>query len=74
MEQLDLGQIVYSYCGKRVYSGSYACGKCANKIFGDIVYNYRENIKREDLKYEVISRPDCYYGRNCRIIIFFCPL
>lgn len=45
---------------------SIICYPCGLKVFKDLAYLYREKIPRDQLPAEASSRPDCYWGRNCR--------
>lgn len=42
------------------------CYACSLWIFKDLAYSYRKNIPKDQLPGEVTSRPDCYWGHNCR--------
>ncbi|KAH9503915.1 hypothetical protein Btru_064136 [Bulinus truncatus] len=42
------------------------CYPCGLRNFKDLAYCYRRDIPEEDLPAEVKSRPNCYWGKNCR--------
>ncbi|XP_062508883.1 E3 ubiquitin-protein ligase CHFR-like isoform X2 [Corticium candelabrum] len=42
------------------------CYRCCLTNFQQLVYFYRKDLPVEDLPIEVVSRPDCYWGKNCR--------
>ncbi|TPX65324.1 hypothetical protein SpCBS45565_g05260 [Spizellomyces sp. 'palustris'] len=49
-----------------VAADTIACTTCATRLFCEICYLYREDIDPEALPTAVRSRPDCWYGRECR--------
>ncbi|XP_020561827.1 E3 ubiquitin-protein ligase CHFR isoform X1 [Oryzias latipes] len=42
------------------------CFCCGLRAFKELAYKYRQNIPASELPATVTSRPDCYWGRNCR--------
>ncbi|XP_030647577.1 E3 ubiquitin-protein ligase CHFR [Chanos chanos] len=50
----------------RINSNAVLCYCCGLRAFKELAYKYRENIPASDLPAAVTSRPDCYWGRNCR--------
>ena len=42
------------------------CHACWEAVFATLCYQYRAAIPAADLPAEVTSRPDCWYGRECR--------
>ncbi|XP_059176210.1 E3 ubiquitin-protein ligase CHFR-like isoform X2 [Physella acuta] len=42
------------------------CYACGLRNFKDLAYYYRKNIPNDELPAEVRSRPNCYWGKNCR--------
>uniref|UniRef100_A0A3B3DUP3 E3 ubiquitin-protein ligase CHFR n=1 Tax=Oryzias melastigma TaxID=30732 RepID=A0A3B3DUP3_ORYME len=45
---------------------SILCLCCGLRAFRELAYKYRQNIPASELPAAVTSRPDCYWGRNCR--------
>ncbi|XP_071848871.1 E3 ubiquitin-protein ligase CHFR-like [Apostichopus japonicus] len=45
---------------------SILCYSCGMKVFKELAYPYRDSIPRDQLPAEATSRPNCYWGRNCR--------
>ncbi|XP_049326546.1 E3 ubiquitin-protein ligase CHFR isoform X1 [Astyanax mexicanus] len=50
----------------RINANSLLCYCCGLRNFKELAYKYRENIPASELPAAVTSRPDCYWGRNCR--------
>ncbi|XP_030273793.1 E3 ubiquitin-protein ligase CHFR isoform X3 [Sparus aurata] len=50
----------------RVSADAILCYCCGLRAFKELAYKYRQNIPSSELPAAVISRPDCYWGRNCR--------
>ncbi|XP_071208809.1 E3 ubiquitin-protein ligase CHFR-like isoform X1 [Salvelinus alpinus] len=50
----------------RINSNAILCFCCGLRAFGELAYKYRQNIPASALPAVVTSRPDCYWGRNCR--------
>ncbi|CAG5123369.1 unnamed protein product, partial [Candidula unifasciata] len=42
------------------------CYGCGFQAFKELAYYYRKDIPAESLPKEVTSRPNCYWGKNCR--------
>ncbi|XP_076003628.1 E3 ubiquitin-protein ligase CHFR [Genypterus blacodes] len=42
------------------------CFCCGLRAFKELAYKYRQSIPSSELPAAVTSRPDCYWGRNCR--------
>ncbi|XP_063310485.1 E3 ubiquitin-protein ligase CHFR isoform X2 [Pelobates fuscus] len=50
----------------RINGTTVLCYFCGLRNFRDLTYQYRQNIPAADLPVSVTSRPNCYWGRNCR--------
>ncbi|XP_054450168.1 E3 ubiquitin-protein ligase CHFR [Pteronotus mesoamericanus] len=50
----------------RVVGSTVLCYCCGLRSFRELAYQYRQNIPASELPVAVTSRPDCYWGRNCR--------
>uniref|UniRef100_A0A4W5MI42 E3 ubiquitin-protein ligase CHFR n=1 Tax=Hucho hucho TaxID=62062 RepID=A0A4W5MI42_9TELE len=50
----------------RINSNAIMCFCCGLRAFKELAYKYRQNIPGSELPAGVTSRPDCYWGRNCR--------
>ncbi|CAB1319967.1 unnamed protein product [Coregonus sp. 'balchen'] len=50
----------------RINSNAIMCFCCGLRAFKELAYKYRQNIPASELPAAVTSRPDCYWGRNCR--------
>ncbi|XP_063502945.1 E3 ubiquitin-protein ligase CHFR isoform X23 [Pongo pygmaeus] len=50
----------------RVTGDTILCYCCGLRSFRELTYQYRQNIPASELPVAVTSRPDCYWGRNCR--------
>ncbi|CAK6439916.1 unnamed protein product [Pipistrellus nathusii] len=50
----------------RVSGSTVLCYCCGLRSFRELAYQYRQNIPASELPVAVMSRPDCYWGRNCR--------
>ncbi|KAL2092214.1 hypothetical protein ACEWY4_012012 [Coilia grayii] len=50
----------------RVNASAVLCYCCGLRAFKELAYKYRESIPSSELPATVTSRPDCYWGRNCR--------
>ncbi|XP_063051245.1 E3 ubiquitin-protein ligase CHFR [Engraulis encrasicolus] len=50
----------------RVNASAVLCYCCGLRAFKELAYKYRERIPAAELPAAVMSRPDCYWGRNCR--------
>nr|XP_005990299.1 PREDICTED: E3 ubiquitin-protein ligase CHFR [Latimeria chalumnae] len=61
---LQRGLFVLSDFG--VNSNTLLCYCCGLRNFRELAYQYRKSIPASDLPAAVTSRPDCYWGRNCR--------
>ncbi|XP_070573140.1 E3 ubiquitin-protein ligase CHFR-like isoform X2 [Ptychodera flava] len=42
------------------------CYPCGLRNFKELAYQFRRDIPRSELPASVTSRPDCYWGKNCR--------
>uniref|UniRef100_A0A8C6UB29 E3 ubiquitin-protein ligase CHFR n=1 Tax=Neogobius melanostomus TaxID=47308 RepID=A0A8C6UB29_9GOBI len=59
--------LVYHFCSdSRITANTVLCYSCGLRTFKELAYKYRVNIPAYDLPSGVTSRPDCYWGRNCR--------
>ncbi|XP_072042861.1 E3 ubiquitin-protein ligase CHFR-like [Amphiura filiformis] len=65
--KLDAGQYT---CPDRprhqVTSETPVCYTCGMKNFQQLAYQYRKDVPRDQLPAEVLSRSNCYWGKNCR--------
>lgn len=50
----------------RISANTILCFCCGMRAFKELAYKYRQNIPTSELPAAVASRPDCYWGRNCR--------
>ncbi|XP_021568729.1 E3 ubiquitin-protein ligase CHFR isoform X2 [Carlito syrichta] len=50
----------------RVTGNTVLCYCCGLRSFRELTYQYRQNIPASELPVAVTTRPDCYWGRNCR--------
>ncbi|XP_068422622.1 E3 ubiquitin-protein ligase CHFR [Clinocottus analis] len=50
----------------RISPNAILCFCCGLRAFKELAYEYRKNIPLPELPAAVTSRPDCYWGRNCR--------
>ncbi|XP_048848057.1 E3 ubiquitin-protein ligase CHFR isoform X2 [Brienomyrus brachyistius] len=50
----------------RITANTVLCHCCGLRAFKELAYKYRQNIPASELPAAVTSRPDCYWGRNCR--------
>ncbi|XP_075688818.1 E3 ubiquitin-protein ligase CHFR [Rhinoderma darwinii] len=50
----------------RINGNTVLCYFCGLRNFRDLAYQYRQNIPPSELPVAVTSRPNCYWGRNCR--------
>ncbi|KAJ8263430.1 hypothetical protein COCON_G00158870 [Conger conger] len=50
----------------RIAANAVLCYCCGLRAFKELAYKYRQNIPPTELPAAVTSRPDCYWGRNCR--------
>lgn len=56
----------YSLSDPRISADVVLCFCCGLRAFKELAYKYRQNILPTELPATVTSRPDCYWGRNCR--------
>ncbi|KAM4616371.1 E3 ubiquitin-protein ligase CHFR isoform 2-T2 [Polymixia lowei] len=61
-----LQQGTYYLSDYRVTANAILCFCCGLRAFKELAYKYRQNIPPSELPAAVMSRPDCYWGRNCR--------
>ncbi|OCT98331.1 E3 ubiquitin-protein ligase CHFR-like [Xenopus laevis] len=50
----------------RINGTTVLCYFCGLRNFRILIYQYRQNIPASELPVTVTSRPNCYWGRNCR--------
>uniref|UniRef100_A0A672S5M9 E3 ubiquitin-protein ligase CHFR n=1 Tax=Sinocyclocheilus grahami TaxID=75366 RepID=A0A672S5M9_SINGR len=50
----------------RITANSFLCYCCGLRTFRELAYKYREHIPAPELPDSVTTRPNCYWGRNCR--------
>ncbi|XP_034451842.1 E3 ubiquitin-protein ligase CHFR isoform X1 [Hippoglossus hippoglossus] len=61
-----LQQANYCLTDCRISANTVTCFCCGLRAFKELAYKYRQNITLSELPAAVASRPDCYWGRNCR--------
>ncbi|XP_048044635.1 E3 ubiquitin-protein ligase CHFR isoform X1 [Megalobrama amblycephala] len=59
-------QGLYHLSDYRITANSFLCYCCGLRTFRELAYKYRERIPPSELPDAVTTRPDCYWGRNCR--------
>nr|XP_020445995.1 E3 ubiquitin-protein ligase CHFR isoform X2 [Monopterus albus] len=64
LQGLEQGSYYLSDC--RISANTILCLWCGLRAFKELAYIYRQNIPPSELPAAVTSRPDCYWGRNCR--------
>ncbi|TDH12353.1 hypothetical protein EPR50_G00046070 [Perca flavescens] len=64
LHNLQQGDYYLSDC--RISPNAIVCFCCGLRAFKELAYKYRQNIPASELPAAVTSRPDCYWGRNCR--------
>ncbi|KFZ50333.1 E3 ubiquitin-protein ligase CHFR, partial [Podiceps cristatus] len=63
---LALQRGVFMLSDYRITGNTVLCYCCGLRSFRELAYQYRQNIPLAELPVTVTSRPDCYWGRNCR--------
>ncbi|KAJ8286002.1 hypothetical protein GJAV_G00033380 [Gymnothorax javanicus] len=63
---LALQQGTFYLSDYRIAANTVLCYCCGLRYFKELAYKYRQNIPPSELPAAVTSRPDCYWGRNCR--------
>ncbi|XP_028912372.1 E3 ubiquitin-protein ligase CHFR [Ornithorhynchus anatinus] len=63
---LALQRGVFMLSDYRITGNTVLCYCCGLRSFRELTYQYRQNIPASELPVTVTSRPDCYWGRNCR--------
>ncbi|XP_048369950.1 E3 ubiquitin-protein ligase CHFR isoform X2 [Sphaerodactylus townsendi] len=63
---LALQRGVFVLSDYRITGETVLCYCCGLRSFRELAYQYRRNIPVSELPVTVTSRPDCYWGRNCR--------
>ncbi|XP_031246983.1 E3 ubiquitin-protein ligase CHFR [Mastomys coucha] len=63
---LALQRGVFILSDYRISGNTVLCYCCGLRSFRELTYQYRQNIPASELPVTVTSRPDCYWGRNCR--------
>ncbi len=63
---LALQRGVFMLSDYRITGNTVLCYCCGLRSFRELAYQYRQNIPVAELPVTVTSRPDCYWGRNCR--------
>ncbi|KAK2902450.1 E3 ubiquitin-protein ligase CHFR isoform X1 [Channa argus] len=61
-----LQQGTFTLTDGRISANTILCFCCGMVAFKELAYKYRQNIPPCELPAAVTSRPDCYWGRNCR--------
>ncbi|XP_014841479.1 PREDICTED: E3 ubiquitin-protein ligase CHFR [Poecilia mexicana] len=64
LQGLQEGKFLLTDC--RISADTLLCSCCGLRAFKELAYKYRQNIPPSELPASVTSRPDCYWGRNCR--------
>ncbi|KAK5871661.1 hypothetical protein PBY51_004526 [Eleginops maclovinus] len=64
LQALQQGNYYLSDC--RISPNATLCYCCGLRSFKELAYKFRQNIPAPELPAAVTSRPDCYWGRNCR--------
>ncbi|XP_038129513.1 E3 ubiquitin-protein ligase CHFR [Cyprinodon tularosa] len=64
LQSLQEGKYLLTDC--RISANTIVCSCCGLHSFKELAYKYRQSIPRSELPASVTSRPDCYWGRNCR--------
>ncbi|XP_078362422.1 E3 ubiquitin-protein ligase CHFR-like isoform X2 [Oculina patagonica] len=49
-----------------INSSTVLCYRCGLRNFQELAYQFRRDIPRDKLPESVLSRVDCYWGKNCR--------
>ncbi|XP_030073587.1 E3 ubiquitin-protein ligase CHFR [Microcaecilia unicolor] len=57
---------VFMLSDYRISGNTVLCYCCGLRSFRELTYQYRQNISPSELPVGVTSRPNCYWGRNCR--------
>ncbi|KAG8455965.1 hypothetical protein GDO86_001960 [Hymenochirus boettgeri] len=57
---------VFIHSDYRINATTVLCYFCGLRNFRILSYQYRQNIPATELPVTVTSRPNCYWGRNCR--------
>nr|XP_033810815.1 E3 ubiquitin-protein ligase CHFR [Geotrypetes seraphini]XP_033810816.1 E3 ubiquitin-protein ligase CHFR [Geotrypetes seraphini] len=63
---LALQRGVFMLSDYRISGSTVLCYCCGLRSFRELTYQYRQNIPPSELPAAVTSRPNCYWGRNCR--------
>ncbi|MEJ1281887.1 checkpoint with forkhead and ring finger domains [Cricetulus griseus] len=63
---LALQRGIFLLSDYRITGNTVLCYCCGLRSFRELTYQYRQNIPASELPVTVTSRPDCYWGRNCR--------
>ncbi|XP_054466538.1 E3 ubiquitin-protein ligase CHFR [Anoplopoma fimbria] len=64
LQALEQGN--YYLSDYRISPNAILCFCCGLRAFKELAYKYRQNIPPHELPAAATSRPDCYWGRNCR--------
>ncbi|XP_069562713.1 E3 ubiquitin-protein ligase CHFR [Brachyistius frenatus] len=64
LQGLQQGNYFLTDC--RISANTILCHCCGLRAFKELAYKYRQNIPPSELPAAATSRPDCYWGRNCR--------
>ncbi|XP_041855194.1 E3 ubiquitin-protein ligase CHFR [Melanotaenia boesemani] len=64
LQDMQQGNYVLTDC--RITANTILCFCCGLRAFKELAYKYRQNIPPSELPAAVTSRPDCYWGCNCR--------
>ncbi|KAM4745932.1 E3 ubiquitin-protein ligase CHFR [Anableps anableps] len=64
LQGLQQGKYLLTDC--RISADTVLCSCCGLRAFKELAYKYRQNIPLSELPASATSRPDCYWGRNCR--------
>ncbi|XP_029998869.1 E3 ubiquitin-protein ligase CHFR isoform X1 [Sphaeramia orbicularis] len=64
LQGIEQGHYYLTDC--RISANTILCFCCGLRAFKELAYKYRQNITPSELPAAVTSRPDCYWGCNCR--------
>ncbi|KAM9821437.1 E3 ubiquitin-protein ligase CHFR [Syngnathus typhle] len=62
----DLQQGKFCLSDPHISANTILCVCCGLMVFKELAYKYRQNVPPSELPAAVLSRPNCYWGRNCR--------
>ncbi|XP_047142431.1 E3 ubiquitin-protein ligase CHFR isoform X1 [Hydra vulgaris] len=65
LQKLDLKQFTTTKAAN-INSEDILCYCCVLTLLKELAYQYRVNIPSSELPVDVVNRPNCYWGNNCR--------